>query len=570
MTLSDFSQRAHAAILTLKQAAERFDGGRRSFPIPSDEAIQLAYSYEPPNQDYERLFFRQVALPGSQQDISVGPYSAGWVVPDRDSVCKPVFIAHSTLSAIWLLRETLPELPEEVWVHLVHAAEDLSTGGEQPPLSAQRSIESYSPLPRRKRTSSPSSPQSPSLKCARLEPTALQSTVDAEVQSPNSTSEFKDPDEHLPGPLQLVVTTTNNNRRAERTRHKKLEEVRLKKRVALGLVAPPEKAPRQEQAAYASISRQDEPVVAWIIKQPLSDDIDFYNASRNPYHTASLLLERARVLGDPASRYNTLQFLQAWRERGSPFRGNGRRVETLLTQLTQTQHHADQLDRAFCFAWSMCSSTEEHLAAVHIEYRWAAALLGRAYEMKIAQIRHDDSVSSSDTSRNRYGKGLVRTEAISALIQLVKSNPTDTDKLIFRKRLTKATRWYTLCKGLGWGILTLIPHDGIPVTWIEHTLRNAELDLWVKLVKRESPDVYNASLALETWLGLDAIAGGPIANKELLSIEADALRTLYEVEEVQDSEDSDRSDKEEASQDTHTLPSRLRQMTLLELFHPTS
>lgn len=232
------------------------------------------------------------------------------------------------------------------------------------------------------------------------------------------------------------------------------------------------------------------------------------------------------------SRYNAAQFLQAWRERGSPFRGTRQHSESLLGQLTQSQHTKDQLDRAFCFAWSMCNSTEEQLAAVHIEYRWAAALLGRAYEMKVAQIRYDESVSSNNKSRNWYGKGQVRTEVIALLIRLINSSPTDMDKLIFRKRLVKATRWYTLCKGLGWGILTLIPYDDVPVTWVEHTLRVSELDVWIKLVRKESPDVYDASMALETWLGLEAVEGGPISNKERLGIEAEAPRSLYEVEEV--------------------------------------
>jgi hypothetical protein len=38
-------------------------------------------------------------------------------------MCKPVFVAHSVLSAIWLLRETLGyyAVPDSVWRSLVDA-----------------------------------------------------------------------------------------------------------------------------------------------------------------------------------------------------------------------------------------------------------------------------------------------------------------------------------------------------------------------------------------------------------------------------------------------------------------
>jgi hypothetical protein len=60
----------------------------------------------------------------------------------------------------------------------------------------------------------------------------------------------------------------------------------------------------------------------------------------------------------------------------------------------------------------MCDSTESQLAAIHIEYHWVAALLGRAYEHKIARIQQDALASTNKRIRNRYGKGLVRTKAI--------------------------------------------------------------------------------------------------------------------------------------------------------------
>ncbi|KAH8688614.1 hypothetical protein GQ44DRAFT_734508 [Phaeosphaeriaceae sp. PMI808] len=56
------------------------------------------------------------------------PLQRWLVIPDDSSVCKPVFIAHSVLSTIWLLRETLASdsLTADGWEKLVGAARDLA------------------------------------------------------------------------------------------------------------------------------------------------------------------------------------------------------------------------------------------------------------------------------------------------------------------------------------------------------------------------------------------------------------------------------------------------------------
>ncbi|EFQ92599.1 hypothetical protein PTT_10266, partial [Pyrenophora teres f. teres 0-1] len=102
---------------------------------------------------------------------------------------------------------------------------------------------------------------------------------------------------------------------------------------------------------------------------------------------------------------------------------------------------------------------------------------------------------------------------------------------------------------LGWGILTLIPHDEIANRWIERTLRVGQLDVWMKLLKKERQDICVASKALESWLGPEGIAGGPISEKKTLSIEAEAPATIYEVEEIQDSEDDETDDSVDNSVD---------------------
>ncbi|UPX11858.1 uncharacterized protein EKO05_0002442 [Ascochyta rabiei] len=137
-------------------------------------------------------------------------------------------------------------------------------------------------------------------------------------------------------------------------------------------------------------------------------------------------------------------------------------------------------------------------------------------------------------------------------------------------------RWYSISQELGWGILTLIPHDEIANCWIERTLRVGQLHVWIELLKKECPDICAASKALKNWLGPEGIAGGPINEKKTLSIEAEAPATIYEVEEIQDSEDdeTDNSVDDSTREQSHASPKsptpapRLRQLTLLELFHP--
>ncbi|KAK1912060.1 hypothetical protein P3342_012543 [Pyrenophora teres f. teres] len=76
---------------------------------------------------------------------------------------------------------------------------------------------------------------------------------------------------------------------------------------------------------------------------------------QTPYLTACTLLEKARVLGNQSSQYHAAQFLQAWRERGSPFRGGGELAGSQSKMHTgarclQLLSVRDDADREFCFA----------------------------------------------------------------------------------------------------------------------------------------------------------------------------------------------------------------------------
>ncbi|UPX16740.1 uncharacterized protein EKO05_0007127 [Ascochyta rabiei] len=124
-------------------------------------------------------------------------------------------------------------------------------------------------------------------------------------------------------------------------------------------------------------------------------------------------------------------------------------------------------------------------------------------------------------------------------------------------------RWYSISQELGWGILTLIPHDEIANCWIERTLRVGQLHVWIELLKKKLVRARG-----NCWR--------PINEKKTLSIEAEAPATIYEVEEIQDSKDdeTDNSVDDSTREQSHASPKsptpapRLRQLTLLELFHP--
>lgn len=572
----------------LAESARQFDGGACSFPLATTVPI-----YEPPNTEYERVFFDAKS---SQTSTPPQRCSAGWIIPDASSICNPIFIAHSLLSAIWLVRETLPPntLSTDAWACLAHAADKLaSPGGSMPPPSAQKGRLKGQPVPwavspaafapersslgqRGKRAGSPlesASPKRTQLAVSGAGEAA--SSVVGEVDEPDSIVE----------PAQAVPLSskhthhTNNTMKAERRRMKKQEARQVQKRYELGLLAPSDKAPRKEHAAYTSITQPDETLIAWIIKQPYESDTDFFAGANTPYYTACSLLEKARAMGNASSRVHAAQFLQAWRKQGSLFHGESNAIMASQDfSSTQSQVRGrrpmNAADSAFRFAWEMCNQSESDMATVHITYRWAAALLGQAYQKRIKQIRESDKDMVISTARSRNGKGQVRTEAADDLLTLVYTKPTDKDRRLFKNRVARGMRWYTMGQVLGWGSFCLVPHDVISNTWLEHTLRIPEFNVWLDLVKKVNPDIFEAAQILDSWLGPEGIAGGAISEKTPLSIEAEPAMTIEEIQDSEDSEDSENDSEGVETSQPQTSPKsrtptpRLRQLTLSELFHP--
>lgn len=592
-------------ISALEEAAEQFDGGARSFPLASEASVARRHGYDPPNVDYQKLFFRQATVSSSQQDPLFCPHSAGWLIPDDTSVCKPVFIAHSVLSAIWLLRETLDEdaLPADSWGALVRAAQRLAYDSpnnsyhEEPP-SAQRPRNSPPPSTKRRAAPTPTPPvkrlrlDAGSASPATPQPSASSQAEDAVEDAVDEDSIEDSPVREEPA---LVTTVTNNNRRAERVRKQRAEVKQVKKMQDLGLLKPAENAPKAELGAYTSIVNEDGPLIAWVIKQPvktykdgrgLEDGDVFYHATKAPYATALGMLNKARAIGNAKSQASAAAFLKSWREYGTPFVAQDPEAGRLPPSSSRRPLRWAQKSlfghlshSALASAWRLCDRYEQELDVMHIKYRWAMAFLGQAYAEKIDEIKRLDAASSTSasTSHDRGGKGKVNSEAITALLGAVSSTPTDKpDKqqmAKYRKRLHHANRWYRAVEKLGWGILCLMPHDIITNSWVENDLRVGAWDVWLDLVVRANPNAHSASKALEEWLGSEGITGGSISSKKTLSIEASALEPATQVTAVEDSEDDADDDDVELvlSQISAASPKPVRQwrqLTLVELCKP--
>ncbi|KAI4221645.1 MAG: hypothetical protein L6R40_008617 [Gallowayella cf. fulva] len=553
----------------LTAAADSLEGGLRSFPPSCDDRFKRAYAYDTSNERYQRLFFEQATVPSSP--LGASARSAGWLISNGRSDCNPVLIANSLLAAVWVIRESLPSstLSDEGWSRLVSGAEALAQGAqdsqEEPP-SAQKPRDSTSFSTKRPTPSL----ETPNPKRGRTAPSPEYhfSSVNASPESSGGIME-----EGVLEQAVLTTTITNHNRKADLARTKKREVQAQRRRTQMGLVPPKQNCTALEMAAYDSISPSDEEIFAWILKQRLSRDEDFYLSVKSPYTTAKAMVEKARALGSESALNHAAYFLQSWRSQGTPFPNSGHFANASQSNAIITPQAVSQaslIDDAFQHAWNHVSRCEGQLAAVHIQYRWAMAFLGRAYENKIAEIKAKDLAKDNDRTRNRYGGGKVQSEATEALLPLVYKSSTKRKRDIFQKRLHRASRFYEAASVLGWGFLCLIPHNVVPNSWVEQTLRIGELRLWLELVKRVNPEVHSASTALEAWLGSECIAGGPLRQQETLRIEVETPAIVYEVEEVQDSEDEEQPAliQSQSTQQSTQCTRPLRQLTLLDWFAP--
>lgn len=498
-------------------------GGARSFPAAYDGRVRR---YQAPSEAYERL------LAGSRPSQSTPERCAGWLIAEEDG--SPLFIAPSMLAAIALMRDTLPvdAVPPDTWDVLVTAVVTLSQGVDLEPPSAQSN---RSPIRRRLRSQSSvaSSPKRP-----RRDPTS-------------TSAPAQDPEPADAPPVEHISKVTNHNRRAEREREKKQVQGAQRRKVRSGLLEPAESAGAEEKSAYSAIKTEDYAQIAWVIKQPVGKDSDFYHEMASPYATASDMLTKARAVGNPSTWQNVTVFLQTWRDRGTPIpeHTSASTSTALSTQVTVAPPRA--LDRAFQHAWHVSRVCELRVKVVAIEYRWAMAFLGRAYARNAAQLGLD-----------RTGVGQAKSQAIDALRKLIEPTSAPEGRKAFVRQLNMASRWYQLAEKLGWGILCLIP-ENVTNTWVRNCTSDA-WPLWLQLIQRVNPDACVASKALDAWIGKDGLDGGAIQGQEKLYIEENG--GTHEVEEVVDSEEEKSSDEEPLQRRSSSR--RLRQPTLLELIKP--
>lgn len=589
----------------LEDAACAFHGGPRSFPPSCDRDVAAQHGYQPPNRDYEQLFISTVRLsqPSSRSAV---PHSAGWLLPDALSVCRPVLVAHSILAAIWLIRETLPNdaLPASAWRQLVSAAQDRA--GDVPgPSSMSPSIahlppsaqKQHTPPPPTTKRAAPSAAETASPP-AHKRPRRSAATPDASQLSALAATPLLTAPAAPPEPV--VTSVTNHNRRAELTRAKKQEQAREKAKVACGLVAPPPGASRRERSAYESIEPEDEAHVSWLLRQPVKGDTDLFSSTQTPYVKASAMLEKAQSIGNLSSRASAAAFLRSWRAQGTPFaqessdthRPMGATAANRRLGLTQPGPQPQPQPSTastipattLASAWSLCDRYEQELDIMHIRYRWAMAFLGKVYTEKMSQIRLQDS-SIPGGSKNRHGRGKVSSEAMDAIMISISATPDAQQRQRFKRRLHQALRWYSAASELGWGMLCLMPHDVVTNSWVENDVLVGQWHIWLQLVRRVNADACEASRALEDWLGSEGLAGGSIREKETLYIEEEGAQTSVQtaatqVTEVEDSEDEDTSSKHSqgaegqdrsscAGQSTVAQRRALRQLTLVELIQPS-
>jgi hypothetical protein len=562
----------------LNDAASHRTGGVRSFPVSSDEPVWLKYAYDAPDQVYAKFFFRHMGGHSRIQPAAAAKPAAGWVIPDNQD-CSPVFVAHSVLAAIWLLREMFPSVSEAAWRELVSAAQALSDGFKtpSPPPSTQRPAavlmeDSDSDLDAgagAQLDSDSDSDQDLVQSRKRKTPPASLDPISKRVCTPASTLSPAPSDETPSSATpHHVVTVTNNNRRSNVRIQRNITKAQEKRKLDLGLHPPAKNASRAEMQAYNSVAPTDVQHISWLFKQAISDDTDLYHTASSPYKTTSDMLAKARAVGHQDAWSNAASFLSSWRQHGTPF--YAQQPTALAQKLPWTHAKNPSTDAAvFQHVWKMVDHYEDQLAAAITQYRWAMALLGRVYANKIAQLRDQDraagTASSSNTHRRR-GKGKVSTEAVNSLL----NTPSREQRHLFLQRLSRASRWYAAATALGWGSLCLMPPDAISNKWAEKTLTRPQWDLWIQLVKKIQPDAYTASRKLEAWLGTDGIEGGSIQHKDTLCIEAGPPMAVGEVEEVADSDMESESGVDSDGNGTTTGTARppLRQLTLLELFVP--
>jgi hypothetical protein len=524
--------------------------------------------YTPPTQAYRDLL-RAAATTSLLSPIPNSlAYHAGWFSVDTVD-CPPLFIAHSLLGALTLLRTSLPEdiLLDNTWHRLFSAARVLESSGvslHSPP-SAQKRTAAWAgaPEPSPKRTCLASASESEEDPVAghhqrrgrrRRSYSAGQDadeTEDEEEVAHDHRAEEEgahDDGEDDATPPLYTSRVSNNNRKAEVAREKKQAAVAAKRREERGLVAPKPNAAAAEQLAHRAISDGDVPDIAWILGQRIGQ-LDFFCTARLPYVTATTMLRNARQLGSPTARRDATQFMQNWRQSGQP------------VCIALPSNTAGQTRSPFNLIWDAVTQAENVKSTAAIVVRWGLASIGQRYQQTVDMLEKADLRKGRGKSR-REGEGHVRAQAKRILWE--QEQPSGT-WVAYNNRLKRSRRWYEAAQVLGWGCLLLMPADTVTSCWVEQTLRVAEWTVWLQLVQRVNAPAVQLGREFDAWLGPGGLSGGPVPCAERSGIEASqALRICAIPDSDEESNESDELEDVEKV-DLAVAAKDKRQLTLPEL-----
>jgi hypothetical protein len=113
------------------------------------------------------------------------------------------------------------------------------------------------------------------------------------------------------------------------------------------------------------------------------------------------------------------------------------------------------------------------------------------------------------TASSQSGKQLSSIQASQSLVE-----PSARDWGKFKKHLAKAKRWLRVQDELGAGVFALIPSHVISHTWIERTLSEERLGIWLQLVARFYPHAVRFGSFIESYIE-DGLHGRPAPASQL-------------------------------------------------------
>jgi hypothetical protein len=113
------------------------------------------------------------------------------------------------------------------------------------------------------------------------------------------------------------------------------------------------------------------------------------------------------------------------------------------------------------------------------------------------------------SASSQSGEQLSSIEASQSLVE-----PSARDWGKFKKHLAKAKRWLRVQDELGSGVFALIPSHVISHTWIERTLSEERLGIWLQLVTQFYPHAVRFGSFIESYIE-DGLHGRPAPASQL-------------------------------------------------------